>query len=147
VPAAVRSASAVETTAAAGAAKAVESASVKAAVTSDLRSATESLATAKWHAAPESATVCVSTTTVKGWPAPVKSAATIVAMEPRTRADEDAARKVTRTVVSVRSARVRIISVVAVLAYWRWPHVTWPNSDSNPDLCVGCASRNHEKSN
>jgi hypothetical protein len=144
----------METTAATCAAKAMESAT---GCTMNLWRSAESLRSAKWHAAPESGSVSVSAAAVKGRTSAVKSATAIVAMEPRTRADEGAAYKVARTVVSIRRAGVRIVSVVSVWADRRWSNISRPNAnshanraypDTNSDLRMGSAStdRNHEQS-
>jgi len=67
-------------------------------------------------------------------------------MEPGAGADEDAAGEVVRSVVTVRSASVRIVAVVTVSADWRRAdgavHGTYSNGHAN--LCVG-ASRSKKK--
>jgi len=59
----------------------------------------------------------------------------VAAVEPRASTDEDAADEVVRAVVSVRSAGVWIIAVVAVGANWRGAdcavHGTYSNADAN----------------
>src|SRR5271155_2649213 len=80
-------------------------------------SAVESATTMHFASAMESAN-----RTTNDWPVPEASKsrsadearAPIESMEPRTRADKDAAAKPTRSVVAVRRARVRSIRVVAV---------------------------------
>ncbi len=67
-------------------------------------------------------------------------------MEPGAGADEDAAGEVVRSVVTVRSASVRIVAVVTVSADWRRAdgavHGTYSNGHAN--LCVG-ASRSKKQ--
>jgi hypothetical protein len=73
--------------------------------------------------------------------ATVEAMTIVAAVEPRAGTDEDAADEVVRAVVSVRSAGVRIIAVVAVGANWRGAdgsvHGTYRNADAN--LCVSAA--------
>jgi hypothetical protein len=78
--------------------------------------------------------------------------APIPPMEPRPGADEDAASKVVRPVVTVRSARVRVISIVAVRAVRSRPDIrrTDPNThraDAHPHLRMRCPDpcREHQK--
>src|SRR5712691_9417840 len=73
--------------------------------------------------------------------APVEARAAIIAAELRSGADKHTAREVTRPVVAVRCARVRIISIVAVVAHRGWPYIG--RADANADhnsLCV-CVRR------
>lgn len=73
--------------------------------------------------------------------APVEARAAIIATEPRSGADKHTAREVTRPVVAVRCARVRIISIVAVVAHRGWTYIG--RADANADhnsLCV-CVRR------
>ena len=81
--------------------------------------------------------------------APVKTgtrskAATIEAVEPRTRADEDASGKVARAIVSVRGACIRSVPVVAIRACRSCTGKNRPNP--NRDLCIGSTGHNREKS-
>jgi hypothetical protein len=69
---------------------------------------------------------------------PVSRASIEAAMEPRTGADEDAAREPARTVIAVGSACVWVIRVVAVGANGSWTDVAWADSYSHDDpLCMG----------
>jgi hypothetical protein len=121
----------------------------------------ESTAAANWSAAAESAIKSDPAASIESWPAtiktgatPVESAATIVAMEPRPRADKRAPDEIVRTVVAIRRACIWRRVIVAIGAYRSrpdisWPTVNWPdsNSDSKPDLCVGspCPCNRHQK--
>jgi hypothetical protein len=70
----------------------------------------------------------------------IVAARSVVAVIPRTRPDEHAVHKVIRSVIAVRGARIRIISVIAVSADWRWSHVTihWANPNVDDySLCMG----------
>ena len=59
-------------------------------------------------------------------------AATVVAVEPGARADEDAADEVVRSVVAVWSAGVRIVAVITIGADRRWSDDgTYPYSQAN----------------
>jgi hypothetical protein len=73
----------------------------------------------------------------------VVAARSVVTVIPRTRADEHTVYKVIRSVIAVRGAGVRIISVITVSADWRWSHITvrWanPNADDN-SLCMSIRS-------
>jgi hypothetical protein len=89
---------------------------------------------------------------VKTRPAPVEPAAAVVTMEPRTSADKYASDKVIGTVVAVWRASVGGIPIVAVRADWRDVNVSRPainrrnsNSNSEPNLRVGCSRHNHAK--
>jgi len=48
---------------------------------------------------------------------------TVKAVEPRARAEKYAAREITRSIVAVRRAGVRIIPVITIFAHWRWTNV------------------------
>ena len=85
----------------------------------------------------------------------VETAATIVAMEPRTRADKHAPDKVIGAVIPVRRASVGRIPVVAVGADRSRPDIRRPTIDRphsyskpNPDLSVSSprACHGHKKS-
>jgi len=76
--------------------------------------------------------------------AAIETWAAVEAVEPRTGADKNTAREVTRPVVAVRGARVRSISVVAVLAHRGWTNVDWPDSKADHDSLRMCVRRNHQ---
>jgi hypothetical protein len=80
--------------------------------------------------------------------ATVKARAPIKTVKPRASTDEDTAGEPTGTVVAVRRARVRVISIVAVGAHRGWTNVSW--ADSNADhnsLCVCERCRNQARAN
>ena len=52
----------------------------------------------------------------------IEVVATVKAVEPWARAEKYAAREITRSIVAVRRAGVRIIPVITILAHW-WPNV------------------------
>jgi hypothetical protein len=94
--------------------------------------------------------------TIKSTSAIVSSATVVAApavepMEPGTRADENAAIKIFRSVVSVRSAGVRGVVVISVRAGRRpnigWPSIHGPNTHSNTpaNLRVRTPRDHHEK--
>ena len=160
MPAGVAAATAVEATAAAGCSAAVETATG-----AGCGSAAESCSTASYGAATESAiatetfvaaeTVSTPTrasaesrtsTPTRASPAgtTVEAASAVEAVEPRAGADEDAADEVVRAVVAVGCARVRSVRVVAVSADRSWTH--WTDTNSEGDLRVRGAYRNHEQS-
>jgi hypothetical protein len=56
-------------------------------------------------------------------------------------ADKNTAREVTRPVVTVRRARVRSISVVAVFAHWGWTNVGWPDAEADHNSLGMCVRR------
>jgi hypothetical protein len=93
-------------------------------------SATTEAASATVKSATSESTSTVKTTSAK------ESTASKPAAEPRTGSDKDAAVEIARTVISVRRARVRIISIVAVSARRRASHVTRSHSDSYRDLSM-----------
>ncbi len=76
--------------------------------------------------------------------AAIETRAAVEAVEPRTGADKNTAREVTRPVVAVRGARVRSISVVAVLAHRGWTNVDWPDSKADHDSLRMCVRRSHQ---
>jgi hypothetical protein len=62
---------------------------------------------------------------------------TVKAVEPRARAEKYAAREITRSIVAVRRAGVRIIPVITILANWRRPNVCWAAPYTDHDsLCM-----------
>jgi hypothetical protein len=68
----------------------------------------------------------------------IEAAASVEAsVEPRARSDEDATREPARAVVTVRRARVRVISIVTVLADGSFTDI--PGADSNADRNSLCA--------
>jgi hypothetical protein len=96
------------------------------------------------------AKVFTNTTTVEAIPAAIESgtikaitAVSVVAVEPRTRADENSVDEPLRAVVAIWRTCVWIVSIVAVRAYRSWADdVCWAantNADYN-SLCVrvGC---------
>src|ERR1019366_127447 len=68
----------------------------------------------------------------------------VIAPTPRPGAQEPSTDKPVRPVVAVWCTRVRWISVVAVVAYWRSGNVSRPESDRNTDLGLGVGQRNHQ---
>jgi hypothetical protein len=74
----------------------------------------------------EAATVQAATACIKATSAPAGSKTTSApaAVEPRAGTDEQAAREVARTVVSVRRAGVRVIPIVAVGANGGWTFIS-----------------------
>jgi hypothetical protein len=74
----------------------------------------------------------------------IEPATAIVPVEPRAGADKDATGKPTGTVVAVRSARVRVISIIAIVAHGGWAVVarTDSNAEHNP-LCM-CGRYRHQ---
>ena len=73
--------------------------------------------------------------------AAIETWAAVEAVEPRTGADKNTAREVTRPVVTVRRARVRSISVIAVLAHRRWTNVGWPDAEADHNSLGVCVRR------
>jgi hypothetical protein len=86
--------------------------------------------------------------TVEALPTSIEPTFTVVAVEPRTRANKRSADKIIRTVVSIWRARVGGIVIVAVSADRRRSDVTWPNSDpdAKPNLRAGRPRHSHAKS-
>jgi hypothetical protein len=78
--------------------------------------------------ASESTSTAKVASTTPSTPAPI--AATSPA-KPRSGSDKDAAVEIARTVISVRRARVRVITIVAVSAHRRAVNVTRAHSDSH----------------
>jgi hypothetical protein len=116
-------ASAVETSATVEAASTMEAFPVEA--TSKVPAIIEVAATVKPRAA------------IKAWSA-------VEAAEPWAGTDKNTAGKVTRPVVAVRRARVRIISIVAVLAYRGWTDVRRADANAeNNSLCMS-VRRSHQ---
>jgi hypothetical protein len=81
----------------------------------------------------------------------VESRTPIEAMKPWARADKDAAYKVVWTVVAVRSASIRVISIVAIGAYRSRAYIGRADSHAdNHSLCVrrsrGCKHANGQQS-
>jgi hypothetical protein len=74
---------------------------------------------------------------------PRSEAATIVAMEPRTRADKDPAGKIARAIVAIRGAGIRSEPIVAISANRSRTGEDRANPDR--DLCVCSTRHNHEK--
>jgi uncharacterized membrane protein YozB (DUF420 family) len=72
----------------------------------------------------------------------------IVAMEPGTRANEDAAYEEVRPVIAIWRAIVGIIIVVAVIAYRSRTirAIKRPDSNGHRDLCVRAASDKEQQS-
>ena len=135
------------------------SATVETATGAGCGSAAESCSTASYGAATESAiatetfVAAETVSTPTGASAPtraspagtaVEAASAVEAVEPRAGADEDAADEVVRAVVAVGCARVRSVGVVAVSADRSWTH--WTDTNSEGDLRVRGAYRNHEQS-
>jgi hypothetical protein len=98
--------------------------------------------------------ITIPASSVKAVPSAVVTG-TIEAVKPRPGANEDAAGKIVRAVVSVRSTRVRCIAVVAVRAVRRRTRVNWTgcrhhcaDSDADSNLRVGCSQprRKYENS-
>ena len=118
------------------------------AIASRATSEATSYATAAEAAANRSASDCAAITVATATSeaglvatASVKPAASIKpATEPRAGANEDATVEPIWTVVAVRRARVRVISIVAVGAHWSWAIVarTVSKSEADPNLrmCV-----------
>jgi hypothetical protein len=140
---AVEAASTMEPTAAAEAIATVKVASaVKAAyrpASDEPVPATIKVMTAIFKAGPEAATPEFGTARKTG--APIEAAG-----EPRPGADKEPSRKPTWTVITVRRALVRGISIVAVLAHRSFGDVSRPHTDANRKplcLCEGsCAKEN-----
>jgi hypothetical protein len=76
--------------------------------------------------------------------AAIETWAAVEAVEPRTGADKNTAREVTRPVVAVRRARVGSISVVAVLAHRGWTKVSRPDSKADYDSLGMRVRRSHQ---
>ena len=139
---------AVETASTANAATAMEAtttvAAVKAASAADIPAAMEAAYRPNRAASDEPRPA-----TVKARP-PVESAPAVktsAAVEPRTGADKDPAREPTRTIVTVRRARIGVVAIVAVLAHRSGGDVT--RADSNADrkyLCMCERGRAEENS-
>jgi hypothetical protein len=98
----------------------------------------------------------VEAAAIEAWtlvkPAPVEAtsvepARSVVATEPRSRSDKDAAGKPVRPVVAMRRARIRVIAVVPVRAGRRYPiAVNW-RADSNTDYDSLRMGRNRRRKN
>jgi hypothetical protein len=73
--------------------------------------------------------------------AAVKAWSTVETAEPRTGADKNTAGEVTRPVVAIRRARVRIISIVAVPAHWGWTYVGRADANADHDSLCMCVRR------
>ena len=82
------------------------------------------------------ARAAVETSAIEAGPA-IKSRP-VVAVEPGPRSDENAANEVVRAVIAVRSAGVRVVTIIAVSADWRRAYVCWSHTNADKDsLCVG----------
>jgi hypothetical protein len=73
----------------------------------------------------------------------------VIAAEPRASTDKDAAGEPAWPIVTIRRARVGVISIVAVGAHVRWTNVSWaadPHADHN-SLCmrIRCANQTNAK--
>jgi hypothetical protein len=67
----------------------------------------------------------------------IKAWSAVKAAEPRAGADKNAAGEVARPVITVRRARVGIVSIVAVLAYRGWTDIGRADSNAeNNSLCM-----------
>src|SRR5580692_1690454 len=77
-------------------------------------------------AVPSASVVAIASPVTPAWP--------VVAVIPRPCANEDTAREPSRPIVSIRRTRVRIISIVAVRAYWRRTYVARTHADANCHL-------------
>jgi hypothetical protein len=90
-----------------------------------------------------SSTVAMSAV-IEVWPearTPIKAEASIRAAEPRAGPDKETVGEPTGTVVAVRGACVRVISIVAVSALWSWANVGRADSKPNHNslcVCVRC---------
>lgn len=133
-----------------GTASAVEtSATVEAASTMKASAAMEPASTVKAIAAVEPASIMKAfpAEATSKVPAIIEVAATVKprvaveAVEPRARADKNAAGEVARAVITVRRARVRIISIVAVLAHWGWTVIRRAETDADHDSLCMCVRR------
>ena len=129
------------------------SAAVETATSAGCGSAAESCSTASYGAATETFVAAETVSTPTGASAPtraspagttVEAASAVEAVEPRAGADEDAADEVVRAVVAVGRAGVGRIRVVAVSADRSWTN--WTDTNSEGDLRVRGAYRNHEQS-
>jgi hypothetical protein len=74
----------------------------------------------------------------------VEAWAAIKSPKPWAGADKNTAREVTRPVVTVRRARVRSISVVAVFAHRGWTNVGWPDAEADHNSLGMCVRRCHQ---
>ena len=70
--------------------------------------------------------------------------AAIKAVEPWAGADKNASGEVTRPVVAVRRAPVRIISIVTVLAHRGWTYVGRANANADHDSLRMCVRHCHQ---
>lgn len=125
-----------------------ESAAVEPAIAAESVAAAEPAIATESVAATESAVIVAAEITIAG------SIAAVEAVEPRASADENAVIEVVGTVVTVRRASVRVISVVAIGTIGsgtdvsRSRGVAWTdsNADSKSKLGVGGRAReNHEE--
>lgn len=135
----MRPAASVESASAARWTNTAESAS-----TANCRPSTES--TTATHRANAAISAAVSTA-ISITAAAIEPGPAIEAMEPRTRANKDATRKVIRPVITVWRASIGCIPIVAIRACRRCTNVPWSNSDpySNPNLRMSGSRHNHAK--
>jgi hypothetical protein len=131
----VKASTAVKSTCSAGWPEAMETAS------SDRCAATKPFTTAESTVEPD------STTAVEARTAAIESSAAVEPMEPGTRTDKHAARKIIGAIVTIRSTCVRRIPVVAILTYRSRPNVSgaridgsYSNANPEPDLRAGRSS-------
>jgi hypothetical protein len=138
VSATMGAASATETASAMEAASTIEAASAM--------GATGIASTCVTAAATIEPATAIVPTTAREPAATIVPATAIVPVEPRAGADKDAAGKPAGTVVAVRSARVWVVSIVAIGAHWGRANVTRAdsNADRNP-LCL-CERYRHQAS-
>jgi hypothetical protein len=116
-------------------ASAVEPTAVKAPSTGGAATASKSTTAVK-AASTIVAAAAIAASTIVAATAVIAAAAIAPAVEPRTSADEEAAYKVVRTVVSIRCASVRIITVVSVIADGRGIVVARTNTDAHGPLRI-----------
>jgi hypothetical protein len=107
--------------------------------------ATPSVVAMESFASAKSVMVAVPSTAIVAAPSTV-IAATIKAMEPRTRADKHSAGKVIRAVVTVGCAGIRRIVIIAVGTSGRRANVTWADSHDNLGIC-STSRQEREESN
>jgi hypothetical protein len=107
------------------------------------------VAAAETFSVPATVTTVEPTATIESTTT-VISASAIETMKPWASAYKDAAFKVVRPVITVRSTGIRRVTVIAILANRRWPHIgrssiDWPNTYSHPHLRVRTTRNDHAK--
>ena len=123
-PTAVKPASTMKATAAVEFATTVESTSVSATEAASAFKSTSTVVSMTVKAAPVKATTVIA-------PAIVAVRTAVIAVEPWSGTDKGAAYEPVRSVVTIRSAGVRSVSIISIRADWSRPNIAWTDSHTD----------------